>query len=108
MKQTFVFGAALLLISGLSMCRKPSAAALNNDENFDPRLSGGAATVFDISSGSFSTPVPGLSGCNDHIRKLGDQVFGQSFIAAPAPLYGGLGPSFNNPSCTNCHHNDGI
>lgn len=90
------------------MCRKPNAAALNDDQNFDPRLSGGAATFFDISSGSFGTPIDGLSPRDAHVHDVGDQLFEQPFVAAPAPRFGGLGPAFNNVSCANCHHNDGF
>jgi CxxC motif-containing protein (DUF1111 family) len=95
----------LIAICGV-MCRKANPAALNNDSNFDPRLSGGAATSFDASSGSFSSPIPGLSASDAHVHELGDQLFEQPFVAAPAPRFGGLGPVFNNIACANCHHND--
>ena len=107
-KKAYVIGCTMLLIMCCVMCRKANNAAINNDDNFDPRLSGGAATVFDIGAGSFSNPIPGLSDWDMHIHQLGDQVFSQTFVAAPAPFYGGLGPVFNNTACTNCHHNDGI
>lgn len=96
-----------LLVLGFTQCRKADPAALGNDETFDPRLSGGAATTFDISSLSFSSPIPGLSTRDQHVHELGDKIFEQSFVAAPAPIYGGLGPVFNNVSCVSCHHNDG-
>src|ERR1700744_6617675 len=108
MKKRLVSGGLLLLTICFAMCRKPDAAALDNDSNFDPRLSGGAATVFDISSQSFSSPIPGLGSWDAHIHDLGDKIFEQTFVAAPAPYYGGLGPAYNNTACTNCHHNDGV
>ena len=89
------------------MCHKPDAAYLEDDSHFDPRLSGGYATVFDAGAHAFSHPVPGLSSWDEHIHELGDKIFEQTFVAAPAPLYGGLGPAFNNVSCVSCHHNDG-
>ena len=96
------------LILTCVMCRKANPAALDDDSRFDPRLSGGAATFLDISSGSFSSPIPGLSTRDARVHELGDQVFEQSFVAAPAPRFGGLGPAFNNTACANCHHNDGF
>jgi len=108
MKKVFAVCGVAAVVMGCMMCRKPRASALDDDGNFDPRLSGGAATVFDISGGSFSSPIPGMSERDAHIHALGDKVFEQPFVAAPAPYYGGLGPVFNNTSCTNCHHNDGV
>ena len=108
MKKLLIIGCTLAVVICCTMCRKANTSVPDNDSNFDPRLSGGMATVFDVSSGSFSSPIPGLSDWDAHIHKLGDQVFEQSFIAAPAPRYSGLGPIFNNTSCANCHHNDGI
>ncbi len=91
-------------IAAFSQCRKAQDFA---EEDFDPRLSGGAATVFDESSRAFTKALPGLSGRDAYLHGLGDAAFEQSFVAAPAPLHGGLGPIFNNVSCVSCHHNDG-
>lgn len=107
MKKTGFILAMCLLLLGYTQCRKANPAALSDDAAFDPRLSGGAATTFDISSLSFSAAIPGLSARDAHVHTLGDKIFEQSFVAAPAPLYGGLGPVFNNVSCVSCHHNDG-
>jgi len=108
MKKAFVISGCVLLIISCVMCRKANPAAVDDDSRFDPRLSGGAATFMDISSGSFSAAIPGLSVNDERIHDLGDKIFEQSFVAAPAPRFGGLGPAFNNTSCTNCHHNDGF
>ena len=108
MKKLLVISGCAILIIGATMCRKPNASVLDDDSKFDPRLSGGLATFLDISSGSFSTPIPGLSEHDERIHELGDQLFEQSFVAAPAPRFGGLGPIYNNSSCANCHHNDGF
>lgn len=97
-----------MLVIGASMCRKPNASVLDDDSRFDSRLSGGMSTFLDVSSGSFSSPVPGLSDHDSRIHDLGDQLFEQSFVAAPAPRFSGLGPVYNNSSCANCHHNDGF
>ena len=108
MKKVFVISGCVLLIISCVMCRKANPSAVNDDSRFDPRLSGGTATFLDISSSSFSSPIPGLSANDERIHELGDRIFEQSFVAAPAPRFGGLGPAFNNTSCANCHHNDGF
>jgi len=86
------------------MCNKPGEFA---EENYDPRLSGGAATVFDATSKSFSHMIEGLKEYDEHIHELGDGQFEQTFVTAPAPVNSGLGSVFNNVSCISCHHNDG-
>ncbi len=108
MKKIYVIVCMMAIVLCAVKCRKANTLVPEDDANFDPRLSGGAATVFDLGASSFSTPVPGLSGWNAHIHDLGDKLFSQTFVAAPARYFGGLGPVFNNTSCTNCHHNDGI
>ena len=108
MKKLLVIGGCMLFVLGGTMCRKAKPDALNDDSRFDPRLSGGAATFFEVGSGSFSQAIAGLSEHDERIHELGDQLFEQSFVAAPAPRFGGLGPVFNNSSCANCHHNDGF
>ena len=108
MKKVYVILGCVLTVTTMVMCRKANTAAIEDDSRFDPRLSGGAATFFDISSSSFSTPIPGLSENDERVHELGDALFEQSFVAAPAPRFGGLGPIFNNVSCANCHHNDGF
>jgi CxxC motif-containing protein (DUF1111 family) len=106
MKKLYVVLVCVMLVMCCIMCRKAAPSALNDDALFDPRLSGGAATSFDASSGSFSSPVPGLSTRDAFIHTLGDKFFEQAFVAAPAARFGGLGPAFNNVACANCHHND--
>ncbi len=108
MKKVITLAGFVFLVFGCMMCRKADPHAIDDDSNFDPRLSGGLATFFDFGSGSFGTPVPGLSAHDAYVHALGDQLFEQSFVAAPAPRFGGLGPVFNNSSCANCHHNDGF
>lgn len=108
MKKVFVIGGMLALVMCCVMCRKADQSALSDDSKFDARLSGGAATFFDISSGTFGTPIAGLNERDAYVHNLGDKLFEQSYVAAPAPRFGGLGPAYNNSSCVNCHHNDGF
>lgn len=86
------------------MCRKPG---LFQDSDFDPRLSGGEASVFDETSKAFGHQVSGLNERDEQVHELGDGAIGATFVTAPAPVNPGLGPVFSNVSCISCHHNDG-
>ena len=86
------------------MCNK---ASIFNEADYDERLSGGMATIFDETSKAFSHSIDGLNTRDAKIHEIGDAAFEQTFIAAPSLINGGLGPVFNNVSCISCHHNDG-
>jgi CxxC motif-containing protein (DUF1111 family) len=103
-RKIYLVAALLALPSFLVMCTKPSAFS---EDEYDPRLSGGAATVFDETSQAFGNMITGLSEYDQHIHDLGDNSVDQTFVTAPAPNNSGLGPIFNNVSCKSCHHNDG-
>lgn len=92
------------MIAVFTMCNKSGTFP---DSGYDDRLSGGAATVFDITSKAFTHAIDGLDTRNARVHSLGDGDFSQTFVSSPAPLFGGLGPVFNNVSCISCHHNDG-
>ncbi len=104
MKKAGVLCGFVLLMVTLMMCRKPEPFA---EEGYDERLSGGLSTVFDETSKAFTHAVPGLNELDMQAHELGDAAFEQTFVSAPAALFGGLGPVFNNVSCVSCHHNDG-
>jgi CxxC motif-containing protein (DUF1111 family) len=104
MKKFCVVCCLLLIVFTGVLCRK---AQTFPEESYDPRLSGGAATVFLANSQAFGSEIPGLSGYDAFMHGLGDALFGQTFVSAPAPQFGGLGPLYNNVSCISCHHNDG-
>lgn len=91
----------LLILTG---CRK---AELWDYQEYDPRLSGGTQTVFSEGVGAFSQAFPELSGERLELHELGDLHFEASFVAAPSPLFSGLGTVYNNNACVNCHINDG-
>src|SRR5690606_9242191 len=93
-----------LIVTTCTLCRKAQPFP---EAQYDPRLSGGAATSFIFSSKAFGEPVDGLSAYDAFIHDLGDAAFEQTFVTAPAPIFGGLGPVYNNVSCVSCHHNDG-
>jgi CxxC motif-containing protein (DUF1111 family) len=74
----------------------------------DPK-SGGNATVFDETKDAFSLPIPELS--EEHRRAffVGNSLFNQNWVSAPASIgtRDGLGPLFNARSCSGCHFKDG-
>ncbi|MCW3125297.1 MAG: thiol oxidoreductase [Bacteroidetes bacterium] len=88
----------------LSMCRKPEPFPASG---YDERLSGGQNTVFDATSHAFANAYPGLDAGESQLHDLGDSKFDATFVTAPAPVNSGLGPLYNNVSCSGCHHNDG-
>ena len=59
-------------------------------------LSGGATTVFDMTSAAFSQPAPNLSGVDAALHETGDEEFSAVFVPAPAAENAGLGPMFDN------------
>jgi len=94
-----------LVVFALVKCQK---SAQFPAEQYDNQLSGGSATAFDATSKSFGNAFTNLSSYDEYVHELGDKIFSQSFVTAPAPIHSGLGPIFNNTSCSSCHHNDGI
>jgi CxxC motif-containing protein (DUF1111 family) len=103
-KKSFIITAVLVLPAILIMCRKPEAF---NEDEIDPRLSGGISTVFDETSQAFTHHMQGINTRDLHVHGLGDSRFEGTFVTAPAPVNSGLGPVFSNVSCISCHHNDG-
>lgn len=101
-----IYAVALILASPVfgMMCKK---ADTFDESGYDPRLSGGEATFFDITSKAFSHSIPGLNVRDQHVHDVGDDQSDQTFVTAPAPVNSGLGPIYNNVSCKSCHHNDG-
>jgi CxxC motif-containing protein (DUF1111 family) len=78
-----------------------------SETDFNEWLSGGSQTVFDAGAGAFSTIFPNLAEAREEVHEVGDLAFEQTFVSAPALINPGLGPIFNNVSCTSCHINDG-
>ncbi len=104
MKKLYIILSITAAVTLFVMCNKPDALP---DEQYDNRLSGGSATTFDETSQAFTHGIAGLEGRDGFVHELGDKAFEQTFVSAPAPVFGGLGYIFNNVSCISCHHNDG-
>lgn len=64
-------------------------------------LSGGATTVFDITSEAFGQPAPNLGAASLGLHDVGDAGFDEVFPE------GVLGPVFDNETCEACHLGDG-
>lgn len=81
----------------------PDTTAAGVDAN-----SGGALmTVVDATSRAFQRPGPSLSSERLAAHVAGDAVFEDVFVPAPAPVNPGLGPRYDNISCSGCHTGDG-
>jgi CxxC motif-containing protein (DUF1111 family) len=58
---------------------------------------------------AFGTSIPGLIGLESAFFGIGNAMFEQSWVSAPATTTSrdGLGPIFNARACASCHSNDG-
>jgi CxxC motif-containing protein (DUF1111 family) len=70
-------------------------------------FSGGVFTIFDASPDAFETIAPHLTAAEVDLHEEGDEAFDATFVPAPATVNAGLGPVFDNVSCTGCHLGDG-
>jgi len=74
----------------------------------DPR-SGGSTTVYDATKLAYANQAPLLT--NEHAERfsLGHAIFNQNWVTAPATTedMDGLGPRYNQRSCSACHSHDG-
>ncbi|MEO6954537.1 MAG: di-heme oxidoredictase family protein [Polyangia bacterium] len=74
----------------------------------DP-LSGGATTTNDSTSLAYAQAAPNLTSAELDSFNLGHAIFNQNWVQAPATTsdMDGLGPIFNQRSCSACHSHDG-
>jgi CxxC motif-containing protein (DUF1111 family) len=74
-----------------------------------PARLGGPATVEVDGPGAFSLPIPGLSREDRRAFSVGNALFRDNWVVAPASAEGrdGLGPLFAANSCSACHQDDG-
>ncbi len=70
---------------------------------------GGPVTVQEGGPGAFGLPLPRLSVDDRRAFSVGNALFRDNWIIAPASAEGrdGLGPLFNANSCSACHQDDG-
>ena len=91
------------ILMGIYSCVEPDLSSSFINE----WLSGGSQTVFNSQGSAFGTPFPKLSATSAEIHAIGDGAFSATFVSAPALVRPGLGPVFNNVSCSSCHISDG-
>ncbi len=100
----FVFLLCIGITVWLYACTKFDNSYSNPDEEW---LSGGQQTVFDQSSKAFGHMFPVMPDHLERVHEIGDVHFSATFVSAPAPINGGLGPVFVNTGCASCHIGDG-
>ncbi|MXV37724.1 thiol oxidoreductase [Flavobacteriaceae bacterium Ap0902] len=73
------------------------------------QFSGGEGTVFIEGFNAFELKVPDMSYENQNLFAIGNSLFEQNWVTAPASTTGrdGLGPLFNARACATCHFKDG-
>lgn len=99
-----ILAGVVTVVALLHSCRK---AELLSESDWNEWLSGGKQTLFDESARAFSSMFPDMSPFNQFIHGIGDKAFSATHVSAPAPINPGLGPIFNNVSCSSCHIADG-
>lgn len=70
-------------------------------------IAGGETTIYSTTTNAYSSPAPNLIGSDLDNHFVGDLLFEDSFVTAPAEVNPGLGPLMNNSACINCHPRDG-
>ena len=70
-------------------------------------LAGGETTIRNRTSRAYEQPAPNLDDDWLELHLTGDRAFDAVFVTPPATVNPGLGPLFNNASCTGCHIKDG-
>jgi CxxC motif-containing protein (DUF1111 family) len=94
----------VMVIISVYACIEPEPL---KEENYNEWFSGGSQTVFEKGAGAYGTMFPNLTQEREAVHEIGDMAFSSTFVTAPATINPGLGPIFNNVSCTSCHINDG-
>lgn len=89
----------------VSACEDPMPPALDPSQS----APGGALTVEVVNDAAFSLPAPKASVAHRRAFFVGNSLFTNSWVTAPASATGhdGLGPTFNAVSCASCHTKDG-
>jgi CxxC motif-containing protein (DUF1111 family) len=99
--------AALALVA--AALAGPAPAQQTPVRSFPAESLGGPATVRESGPNAFSLPIPGLPAEDRRAFSVGNSLFRDNWVIAPASAEGrdGLGPLFNANSCSACHQEDG-
>ncbi|MFV0247876.1 MAG: di-heme oxidoredictase family protein [Tenacibaculum sp.] len=89
----------------------------DKEQNYEPiysyeegeELLAGRLTTTILGVNAFDQQVPNLSTLNSSLFFVGNSLFRQNWVSAPASTTArdGLGPTFNARSCSACHDKDG-
>lgn len=90
-------------------CNSSENAPIESDTTNEEILAGGDGTVNDESTNAFSLPFRTISAERKTDFFVGNSLFNQNWVEAPAStsLRDGVGPLFNSRSCSGCHFKDG-
>lgn len=105
--KTTALGLSALVLAGVAACAS-EASSPDAPPSADP-FSGGATTVFDATKDAYGNQAANLKGDRADGFNLGHAVFTRNWVTAPATTedMDGLGPLFNQRSCSGCHARDG-
>ncbi|AKU94863.1 putative thiol oxidoreductase with 2 cytochrome c heme-binding site [Labilithrix luteola] len=106
MKAT-ALGLSMLVVAGVAACASETSSP-DAPPSADP-FSGGATTVFDATKDAYGNQAANLKGDRANGFNLGHAIFTRNWVTAPATTedMDGLGPLFNQRSCSGCHARDG-
>lgn len=100
--------ASIVAIGSLSLL-VGACASTNHDSELLATDLGGETTTHALNMNAFSLPAANLPGADRGRFEVGDSLFTQNWVAAPASTQNrdGLGPTFNARACAGCHVRDG-
>lgn len=100
---------AFLTFLTLASCEKTETAETEGTDNsmLKREMAGGAGTVFHGGADAYDQPLANLDQAGYDKHFVGDALFDQHFVTAPALQFGGVGPLFNQNSCSSCHIRNG-
>lgn len=107
------------VIIGVSILILTTACSKDDYVNPSPFMQGmyeegeellaGSLTINSQSINAFGRIIPGLSDQDQIAFGIGNSLFNQAWVSAPASTTArdGLGPTFNSRACSSCHSRDG-
>lgn len=100
--------AAFAIVAAALVAACGDGDAATEPAHADPRL-GGATTVADATNGAYGNAAANLEGDRLDAFNFGHAVFSRNWVTAPATTedMDGLGPLYNQRSCSGCHARDG-
>lgn len=105
--KAMTFSGVVLATFFIASCNKETEVP-DETQGMNPEyFAGGTTTVFAAGTDAYTFPLANLSATNTTLHFEADGMFGQQFVTYGAPLFGGVGPVFNQNSCESCHIRNG-